>query len=158
MPKATEVLSFPKVGNIAPAFSLANQAGKTISLKDFRDKKHVALYFYPKAMTPGCTVQACGIRDTKARLSRQKIVVLGISPDPVKRLQKFRDKESLNFDLLSDEDHAIADKYGVWGLKKFRGNEYEGVLRTTFLINEDGVIDKVIDKVKTKEHTDQILE
>ena len=158
MPKATEVLSFPKVGKIAPAFSLANQAGKTISLKDFRDKKHVALYFYPKAMTPGCTVQACGIRDTKAKLSRQKIVVLGISPDPVKRLQKFRDKESLNFDLLSDEDHAIADKYGVWGLKKFMGREFMGIHRITFIIGMDGRLKHVMEKVNTKTHHDDVLE
>ena len=109
-------------------------------------------------MTRVCTVQACVIRDTKAKLSRQKIVVLGISPDPVKRLQKFRDKESLNFDLLSDEDHAIADKYGVWGLKKFMGREFMGIHRITFIIGMDGRLKHVMEKVNTKTHHDDVLE
>ena len=119
-------MSHPKPGNNAPAFSLKNQDGETVSLKDFKGKKNVVLYFYPKAMTPGCTTQACGIRDSKAKFTRADTVVLGVSPDPVSRLVKFREKEKLNFDLLSDEDHAIAEKYGVWGLKKFMGREYMG--------------------------------
>lgn len=151
-------MAFPKIGNIAPAFTLENQDGKKVSLKDFRDDKIVALYFYPKAMTPGCTTQACGLRDTKAKLSRQKVVVLGVSPDPVSRLQKFREKEKLNFDLLSDEDHKIAEKYGAWGLKKFMGREFMGVLRTTFIIGKDGRLKHVMEKVNTKTHHDDVLE
>ena len=151
-------MALPKVGNKAPAFSLTNQDGKTISLKDFKDAKHVVLYFYPKAMTPGCTTEACGIRDTKAKLSRQGAVVLGVSPDPVARLGKFREKEKLNFDLLSDEDHKIAEKYGVWGLKKFMGREYLGVNRMTFIIGKDGKLKHVMDKVNTKTHHDDVLE
>lgn len=151
-------MPLPKVGNNAPAFSLKNQDDKTVSLKDFKGKKNVVLYFYPKAMTPGCTTQACGLRDTKAKLSRQDTVVLGVSPDPVKRLAKFRDKEKLNFDLLSDEDHKLADKYGVWGLKKFMGREYMGVNRISFIIGKDGKLKHVMEKVKTKTHHDDVLE
>lgn len=151
-------MALPKVGNNAPAFSLKNQDDKTVSLKDFKGKNNVVLYFYPKAMTPGCTTQACGLRDTKAKLSRQDTVVLGVSPDPVKRLAKFRDKEKLNFDLLSDEDHLLAEKYGVWGLKKFMGREYMGVNRISFIIGKDGKLKHIMDKVKTKTHHDDVLE
>ena len=105
-----------KLGNMAPAFILLNQAEEKVSLKDFRGKSAVVLYFYPKAMTPGCTLQACGLRDSKKQLAKLGAVALGISPDPVKRLAKFEEKESLNFDLLADEDHSVADKYGVWDL------------------------------------------
>ncbi|MCY4265393.1 MAG: thioredoxin-dependent thiol peroxidase [Gammaproteobacteria bacterium] len=145
------------IGKNAPTFSLPDQSGKKISLKDFKGQKHVVLYFYPKAMTPGCTVQACGLRDSKPSLTRQDAVALGISPDPVGRLQKFTDKESLNFTLLSDEDHAVADKYGVWGLKKFMGRESMGILRTTFIINKQGKLVHIMDKVKTKSHHDDVL-
>ncbi len=151
-------MAFPKIGNLAPAFTLENEAGKKISLKDFRDDKIVVLYFYPTAMTPGCTTQACGLRDTKSKLSRQKVVVLGVSPDPVNRLEKFRQKEKLNFDLLSDEDHKVTEKYGAWGLKKFMGREFMGVLRTTFIIGKDGRLKHVMDKVNTKTHHDDVLE
>lgn len=113
-------MSFPKIGQKAPAFTLLDQNSKKVSLKDFQGKK-VVLYFYPKAMTPGCTTQACGIRDSKKDFQKLNTVVLGISPDDPSRLVKFIEKEKLNFDLLSDEDHAIAEKYGVWGLKKFMG-------------------------------------
>ncbi len=150
-------MAFPKIGNMAPAFSLQDQSGKAVCLKDFRGSKHVVLYFYPKAMTPGCTVQACGLRDSKRQLSRQDAVAIGISPDPVDRLHKFADKESLNFILLSDEDHAVADKYGVWGLKKFMGREFMGILRTTFIINKAGKLVHIMDKVKTKSHHDDVL-
>jgi len=150
-------MAFPKIGNLAPAFSLPDQDGKKVALKDFRDQKNVVLYFYPKAMTPGCTVQACGLRDSARELAKLKTVVLGVSPDPVARLGKFIDKESLNFTLLSDEDHAVAEKYGAWGLKKFMGREFMGILRTTFIIGQDGRLKHVMDKVKTKSHHDDVI-
>ena len=151
-------MTMPKLGNKAPAFTLTNQNGEKIRLSSFAGDKNVVVYFYPKAMTPGCTVQACGIRDTRTELEEQDAVVLGISPDAVARLEKFVDKQELNFDLLSDEDHAIADKYGVWGLKKFMGKEYMGIKRTTFVIDKKGKVRSVIDKVKTKTHHEQVLE
>ena len=114
-------MSTLKLGNLAPSFSLQNQSGVKVSLKDFMGKANIVLYFYPKAMTPGCTVQACGLRDSKKQLAKLDAVALGVSPDPVQRLAKFEEKQSLNFDLLADEDHAVADKYGVWDLKKFMG-------------------------------------
>jgi peroxiredoxin Q/BCP len=147
-----------KTGNVAPAFTLQDQNGKKVSLKDFKGKKNVVLYFYPKAMTPGCTIQACGLRDSKKDLAKLNSVALGISPDPVARLKKFDDKEDLNFVLLSDEDHAIADKYGVWGLKKFMGREFMGIIRTTFVIDKNGKLAHVMDKVKTRSHHDDVLE
>ncbi len=150
-------MAFPKVGNLAPAFNLLDQDGNKVSLKDFRDKNNVVLYFYPKAMTPGCTMQACGIRDSKAALKKAKTVVLGVSPDPVARLGRFIDKQDLNFTLLSDEDHAVTDKYGCWGLKKFMGREFMGVLRTSFIIGKDGRLKHVMDKVRTKTHHDDVL-
>ena len=150
-------MAFPSVGKAAPAFTLVNQEGEKVSLKDFKGEKNVVLYFYPKAMTPGCTVQACGIRDTKRKFSANKTVVLGVSPDEPKRLVKFIEKEGLNFDLLSDPDHKIADKYGAWGPKKFMGKEYDGILMTTFIIGKDGKLKHVFDKVKTKTHHDDVL-
>jgi len=150
-------MAFPKIGNLAPAFTLPDQDGNKVSLKQFRDDKNVVLYFYPKAMTPGCTVQACGLRDSSKALAKKDTVVLGVSPDPVARLGKFIDKEQLNFTLLSDEDHAIAEKYGAWGLKKFMGREFMGILRTTFIIGKDGRLKHVMDKVKTKTHHDDVL-
>jgi len=150
-------MAFPKVGNVAPAFTLLNQDGDRISLKQFKGKKNVVLYFYPKAMTPGCTVQACGIRDRKKAFAKANTVVLGVSPDPVAKLQKFIDKQDLNFDLLSDEDHAVTEKYGAWGLKKFMGREFMGVLRTSFIIGKDGRLKYVMDKVNTKSHHDDVL-
>jgi peroxiredoxin Q/BCP len=150
-------MAFPKIGNLAPAFTLPDQDGNKVSLKQFRDNKNVVLYFYPKAMTPGCTVQACGLRDSSKALAKKDTVVLGVSPDPVARLGKFIDKKQLNFTLLSDEDHAIAEKYGAWGLKKFMGREFMGILRTTFIIGKDGRLKHVMDKVKTKSHHDDVL-
>ena len=151
-------MAFPKVGNLAPAFSLLDQSGEKVTLKQFRGEKNVVLYFYPKAMTPGCTVQACGVRDSRAAFRKLDTVVLGVSPDPVARLGKFIEKQNLNFTLLSDEDHAVADKYGAWGLKKFMGREFMGVLRTTFIIGKDGRLKHVMDKVKTKSHHDDVLD
>lgn len=149
-------MSMPKLGNLAPAFTLKDQNGDDISLKDFRGEKHVVLYFYPKAMTPGCTVQACGLRDSLQSLEQSEAVALGVSPDPVARLKKFEEKEGLNFTLLSDEDHALADKYGVWGLKKFMGREFMGIIRTTFIINKQGRLMRVMDKFKTKTHHEDV--
>ena len=143
---------------MAPAFTLVNQNGDKVSLKDYKGKKNVVLYFYPKAMTPGCITQACGIRDAKKEFAKLDTVVLGVSPDPVKKLQSFMEKKELNFDLLSDEDKTIAEKYGVWGLKKFMGREFMGILRTTFIIGKDGRLKHVMDKVKTKTHHDDVIE
>lgn len=151
-------MSALKLGNIAPIFTLQNQAGERVNLKDFRGSSNVLLYFYPKAMTPGCTVQACGLRDSKKQLTKLDTVVLGLSPDPVKNLAKFNDKQALNFDLLADEDHAVADKYGVWDLKKFMGREYMGIVRTTFLVDKKGRLIHIMDKVKTKSHHDDVIE
>ena len=150
-------MPFPIVGHMAPSFSLPDQHGKVVSLKDFRGRSNVVVYFYPRAMTPGCTVQACGIRDSQQALAGLDTVVLGISPDPVKKLGRFIEKEGLNFTLLSDEDHAIAEKYGVWALKKFMGKESMGILRTTFFIDQDGRLRHIMDKVKTKTHHDDVL-
>ena len=150
-------MAFPKIGNLAPAFSLKDHQGETVSLKSFRDSKNVVVYFYPKAMTPGCTVQACGLRDINKELTKRNVVSLGISPDPVAKLAKFVDRDNLNFQLLSDEDHAIADKYGAWGPKKFMGKEFDGILRTTFIVGKDGRLKSVMDKFKTKSHHDDLL-
>ncbi|MEH6570761.1 MAG: thioredoxin-dependent thiol peroxidase [Halioglobus sp.] len=150
-------MAFPKIGNIAPAFTLQDQSAEKVSLKQFRGNSNVVLYFYPKAMTPGCTVQACGIRDSKKELAKLDTVVLGVSPDPVARLGRFIEKQDLNFTLLSDEDHAITEKYGCWDLKKFMGREFMGVLRTTFIIGKDGRLKHVMNKVKTKSHHDDVI-
>jgi peroxiredoxin Q/BCP len=142
---------------MAPAFSLPDADGNKVSLSQFKGKSNVVLYFYPRAMTPGCTVQACGIRDSKRALAKLDTVVLGVSPDPVAKLGKFIEKEALNFTLLSDEDHAVTEKYGAWGLKKFMGREFMGVLRTSFIIGKDGRLKHVMDKVKTKSHHDDVI-
>lgn len=150
-------MAFPKTGNLAPAFTLTNQDGEAVSLKDFRGTQNVVLYFYPKASTPGCTTQACGLRDAHAELAKLDTVVLGVSPDKEAALRKFIDKQGLNFDLLSDPDHAVAEKYGVWGLKKFMGREFMGILRTSFLIDKEGRLRHIMDKVKTKTHDESVL-
>ena len=138
-------------GDAAPLFSLPDQDGNPVALESLKGKK-VLVYFYPKAMTPGCTVQAQGLRDIQNELQQNNVVVLGISPDAVKRLPKFIEKEQLNFTLLSDEDHTVADAFGVWGPKKFMGKEYDGIHRITFLIHEEGNVEQVFNKFKTKEH------
>jgi len=150
-------MALPKIGNLAPAFTLLDHNGNKVSLKQFRGNSNVVLYFYPKAMTPGCTVQACGIRDSKKELAKLDTVVLGVSPDPVARLGRFIEKQDLNFTLLSDEDHAVTEKYGAWGLKKFMGREFMGVLRSTYIIGKDGRLKYIMDKVKTKSHHDDVI-
>lgn len=150
-------MSFPKVGNLAPDFSLRDQNDSSVSLKGFRGQKNVVVYFYPKAMTPGCTLQACGLRDSARELAKRDTVVLGISPDATKRLAKFAERDALNFTLLADEDHAVADKYGAWGPKKFMGREFDGILRTTFVIGKDGRLKGILDKFKTKTHHEDLV-
>lgn len=149
-------MALPKIGNKAPAFTLEDQQGNKHSLSDYKGKI-VVLYFYPKAMTPGCTVQAQGIRDSEKALKKLGVEVLGVSIDPVKRLAKFEERDKLNFTLLSDEDHAVADKYGVWGLKKFMGKEYMGINRMTFIIDKDGRLKHIMEKVNTKSHHDDVI-
>jgi peroxiredoxin Q/BCP len=151
-------VTHPKVGNLAPAFSLLNQDGEKVNLKDFKDKQAVVLYFYPRASTPGCTLQACGLRDVHAELKKKGYVALGISFDPVAKIKKFHDKYELNFQLLSDEDHLVIKKYGCWQLKKFMGKENMGTVRTTFIIGKDGRLVKIMDKFKTKSHHETLLE
>ncbi|MCW8995262.1 MAG: thioredoxin-dependent thiol peroxidase [Psychromonas sp.] len=144
-------------GDSAPLFTLPDDQGKTVSLQELTGKK-VLVYFYPKALTPGCTTQACGLRDIKAELEALNTLVYGISPDPVKKLARFVEKKELNFPLLSDEDHAVADAFGVWGEKKFMGKVYDGIHRISFLIDEQGKIEKVFDKFKTKDHHQVVLD
>jgi thioredoxin-dependent peroxiredoxin len=146
-----------KAGAKAPAFRLPDQNGNLVKLKDFLGHK-VLVYFYPKAMTPGCTVQACGLRDSQQQLKEKGVVVLGISTDPGAKLKKFETKHQLNFTLLSDEDHAVADKFGVWGPKKFMGREFDGLHRISFLIDEQGKIEHVFDDFKTKDHHEVVLD
>jgi len=142
---------------VAPDFSLLNQDGSEVSLHDFKGK-NVVVYFYPKAMTPGCTVQACEIRNSESKLKEQHIVVLGISADPVTSLKKFQEKEKLNFTLLSDPDKKIIKAYDSWGPKKFMGREFEGILRQSFLINKEGKIVHIMNKVNTKTHHEEVLD
>lgn len=144
-------------GDKAPAFKIADQNGDIHSLSDYKGKK-VVLYFYPKDNTPTCTVEACNLRDNFSALTKKGIVVLGVSPDDVKKHKKFETKYKLPFTLLADTEKEMANAYGVWALKKFMGREYMGILRTTFLINENGKIDHIIEKVVSKDHTNQILE
>ncbi|MFA7820960.1 thioredoxin-dependent thiol peroxidase [Aeromonas dhakensis] len=144
-------------GSLAPDFSLSDQDGNQVRLADLRGKK-VLVYFYPKAMTPGCTTQACGLRDVNAELAALNVVVLGISPDSAKRLKKFEERDNLNFRLLADEDHAVADAFGVWGPKKFMGKEYDGIHRLSFLIDEEGKIAHRFDKFKTSDHHRVVLD
>jgi peroxiredoxin Q/BCP len=144
-------------GEPCPTFSLLDQDGNTVSLSDFQGKK-VLFYFYPKAMTPGCTVQAQGMREIKQQLEDRNVVVLGVSIDPVKRLGKFIERDNLNFTLLSDEDHHVAEAFGVWGEKKFMGKIYDGLHRISFLIDEQGIIEHVFTKFKTKDHHQVVLD
>jgi peroxiredoxin Q/BCP len=149
-------MKLPKVGDPAPEFEGLDESGNPVRLSDFRGKELV-LYFYPRADTPGCTKEACSFRDDYSAYEEQGITILGVSPDTVKDQAKFKQKFSLPFPLLADEDHLVSEKYGVWGLKKFMGREYEGVHRTTFLIDPDGRIRAVFEKVKPAEHSKEIL-
>ena len=143
-------------GDLAPDFELPSDRGDTVRLSDLRGRR-VILYFYPKDDTSGCTKEACGFRDALPSLEERNATVLGVSPDPVRSHERFRDKYDLNFPLLADEDHAVAEAYGAWGTKKMYGREYEGVLRSTFLIDQDGRIEKVYRNVKPAEHAVEVL-
>ncbi len=145
-----------KAGDTAPDFSIPNQDGNAVSLSDFKGKKLV-LFFYPKASTPGCTAEACNLRDNVLRFRESGYEILGASADSPKRQKNFQTKYELPYDLLADEDHTLLNAYQVWGPKKFMGKEYDGIHRTTFVIDENGIIEDVITKVKTKDHTAQIL-
>ena len=147
-----------QVGDKAPLFTLNDQNGNPVSLADLTKDHQVLVYFYPKAMTPGCIIQAEGIRDHKDDIAGLNTVVVGISPDPVKKLANFVEKKSLNFTLLSDEDHAVADQFGVWGLKKFMGREYDGIHRLSFLVGKDNTIKHVFTKFKTKTHHEVVMD
>ena len=145
-----------EAGNKAPDFSGLDQNGIKVSLKDYRGKK-VALYFYPEDDTPTCTVQACNLRDNYSLLLKNGFTVIGVSPDDEKKHQKFRDKFSLPFPLLADPSHKIINQYGVWGQKKLYGREYMGIHRTTFVINEKGIIEKIFLRPKNKSHAEEIM-
>lgn len=147
----------PEAGQQAPDFTALDQNGKPISLGQFRGQK-VVLYFYPRDNTPGCTAQACDLRDNYARLQAAGYQVIGVSTDTEQKHQNFIAKHDLPFPLIADTDHAVHDLYGTWQLKKNYGREYMGTVRTTFIIDENGVISEVIRKVKTKEHSAQILD
>ena len=143
-------------GDKAPNFSAKDQSGKDHSLSDYKGKKLV-VFFYPKASTPGCTAEACNLRDNWETFRAQGYAILGVSADSQKRQQNFKEKYELPFPLLADEDKEVINAFGVWGPKKFMGKEYDGIHRTTFVIDENGMIKDVISKVKTKEHASQIL-
>jgi len=143
-------------GQQAPDFSLPDQDGRETKLSDFRGQP-VVLYFYPKADTPGCTTQACGVRDHRRDYAAAGAVVLGVSPDPVSKVKKFHDKQDLNFALLADEDHSVADAYGVWVEKSMYGRKYFGNERTTFVIDDAGSVSSVLRNVKPAEHDDLVL-
>lgn len=149
-------MSLIQAGTPAPHFTLDDQDGNPVSLSDFKGQK-VLVYFYPKASTPGCTTQACGLRDSKNQLDDLGVKILGISPDSPRRLTNFINKQQLNFTLLADEDHSVCEQFGVWQMKKFMGRENMGVVRTSFLINETGEIEHVFDKFKTKDHHEVVL-
>lgn len=144
-------------GDKAPQFSLPDQDGESISLADYHGQR-VLVYFYPKAMTPGCTVQACGLRDNMDDLKQFNVEVLGISTDKPEKLSRFAEKELLNFTLLSDENHEVAQAFGVWGEKQFMGKTYDGIHRISFLIGTDGKIEHVFDKFKTSDHDQVVLD
>ena len=146
-----------KIGDKAPNFSGLDQDGNKHSLSDYLGKKLV-VFFYPKASTPGCTAEACDLRDNFERFKANNYEILGVSADSAKRQANFIDKNNLPFPLLADEDKSVIEAFGVWGPKKFMGREYDGIHRTTFVIDENGILTDVIEKVKTKAHAEQILD
>ena len=150
-------MAMPTAGAIAPDFTLTSDAGEKVQLSGLRGRP-IVLYFYPKDDTPGCTKEACGLRDDHAEYEKAGVTVLGVSPDSVASHVKFKEKYSLPFALLADEGHKVCEAYGVWGQKKFAGREYMGVLRTTFLIGADGRILRVFENVKPEGHSREILE
>ncbi len=150
-------MSYLNPGDKAPDFKSVDQDGKTVSLKDFEGHKLI-IYFYPKADTPGCTAESCNLRDNYDDLLNKAYKILGVSPDSVEKQKKFALKYNLPFCLLADEGKEVIKAYGAWGMKKMYGKEYEGLLRTTYVIDEVGVVEKVFEKVKTKDHAAQILE
>jgi thioredoxin-dependent peroxiredoxin len=150
-------MGMPKETELAPDFTLPDQDGQPVALSALRGRK-VILYFYPRDDTPGCTKQACGLRDEAQEIEARGAVVLGVSPDDVESHRRFADRYGLPFTLLADEDHAVAELYGVWQQKSFMGRKYMGVVRTTFVIAEDGRIEKVLEKVKPAAHARQILQ
>ncbi|HWQ35882.1 MAG TPA: thioredoxin-dependent thiol peroxidase [Blastocatellia bacterium] len=157
MPKAAQSENAElQVGDKAPAFSLKNTAGKTVKLSDYKGRK-VVLYFYPKDATPGCTKEACGFRDDYAQLKKRGVEVIGVSGDDQQSHQKFAEKYELPFTLLSDPDHEVMEKYGAWGEKNMYGKKVTGVLRSTFIIDEQGRIAHIFRKVKTDTHSQDVM-
>ncbi len=146
-----------KVGDKVPDFISKDQDGTIIKFSDYAGTKLI-IFFYPRANTPGCTAEACNLRDNYSELKAQGYELLGVSEDTSKKQSNFKNKYDLPFPLLADEDHTVINTFGVWGPKKFMGREFDGLLRTTFIIDENGIIEKVIDKVKTKDHAAQILD
>lgn len=150
-------MSYLNVGEKAPDFNVVNQDGENVKLSDFTGHK-VILYFYPKADTPGCTAESCNLRDNYEDLLNKGYKIIGVSPDTQEKQKKFAEKYNLPFPLLADIDKEVIKAYGAWGIKKMYGKEYEGLLRTTYVIDEEGKVERVFPKVKTKDHADQILE
>jgi peroxiredoxin Q/BCP len=151
-----ETSAIPQVGDKAPPFKLPASTGETVDLSKLKGRT-VVLYFYPRADTPGCTKEACGFRDAIASYKKLDVPVFGVSPDPVEDVKKFADKFKLNFPLLADADHAVAEKYGVWQEKSMYGKKYMGVARTTFIIGPDGKVAHLIEKVKPEGHDQEVL-
>ncbi|GMN08763.1 thioredoxin-dependent thiol peroxidase [Croceitalea sp. MTPC9] len=146
-----------KVGDKVPEFSAKDQDGNTISLSDYAGKKLI-VFFYPRANTPTCTNEACNLNENIKNLKKAGYEILGVSEDSQRKQSNFREKFGFEYPLLADEDHTVIDAFGVWGPKKFMGREFDGIHRTTFIINENGVVSRVINKVKAKQHAEQILE
>jgi peroxiredoxin Q/BCP len=157
MPEPTTTPVLPKVGEPAPEFCLPSTEGREICLSDYRGKQAVVLYFYPRDDTPGCTVEACSFRDMRSMLQDQGVEILGVSTDSVASHVKFREKYGLNFPLLADRDHQLAERYGVWQMKKFMGRESMGVVRTTFVIDKAGNVKAVFPNVKVEGHVEEVL-
>ncbi len=145
-----------QAGTKAPDFTLLDQDGRAVNLAELSGHR-VLVYFYPKASTPGCTVQACSLTNYKAEFDKLGVTIFGISPDPVQKLKNFEQKKDLAITLLSDEDHKVAESFGIWGEKKFMGKTFDGIHRISFLVNGEGVIEKVFDKFKTKDHHEVVL-